>query len=354
MNALVSGRSGRALILDGKSMRSFDLDDPNHLVPRHPSELPYLFGEAQDLRILEGTTLESVKQELKQECHFTWALDLTLISLDLELEEDIRKEALEGLEELFADRTIIKRVEDVLYSEPLPDDADLISALKLCDPKLTVVHTFLQRLAKHQENIMIVAEAWKEIPIDEFPSFENKQQFRHVAVKEGLFRTLAKLNSLRPVLTLMAKAELRPSIQQLPNYRQVLQSLALRWYDLHSGPLQLPPLNTVSLDAPHNDDEEWLMQVQLIDPQRDPQLNAEMNEQNALYLRELETARADFNERENQMLDLYLEGCSIEEIANARGEDVRSIRIQLRTLILRIRNRVEQKKRKLPRFRNRA
>lgn len=100
MNAIVSGRSERALLLDGESLKSFELDDPSTIVPRHRSELPYLFGEAADLRTLENTTLESVERELRMDCHFTWALDLALISLDAELEDEIRTDALEDLEQL--------------------------------------------------------------------------------------------------------------------------------------------------------------------------------------------------------------------------------------------------------------
>src|SRR6185503_4558589 len=223
MNALVSGRSGRVLILDGESLRSFDLDDPGNVVPRHPSDLPYLFGEAKDLRILENTTIEFAAQELERERNFTWALDLTLISLDLELEDDIRKEALEGLEELFTDGRVIERVENVLYAEPLPEDADLIKAKELCGVGLNVVRGFLDRLEIHQPAIASAVQAWEVIPVNKFPSFENKKYFRHVAVKEGLCRALATLDSPASVSTFLLKGGLNPAIQQLPNYRQILQ-----------------------------------------------------------------------------------------------------------------------------------
>src|SRR5690349_11544423 len=107
MNAIVSGRSGRALILDGESLQSFDLDGPDSMLVRHPSELPYLFGEAKDLRILENTNVESVAHKLQGESDFTCALDLTLISLDPELSDDIRQEALQELDKLFADGSVI-------------------------------------------------------------------------------------------------------------------------------------------------------------------------------------------------------------------------------------------------------
>ena len=135
MNAIISGRSGRALIVDGESLKSFDIDDPSMIVPRRKSELAYLFGEASDLRAVAATSISSIARELTFDCHFTWALDLALISLDSELPEDIREEALDGLEELLVETLVREKLENVLYSHPLPDDSDLVGALKLCEIK---------------------------------------------------------------------------------------------------------------------------------------------------------------------------------------------------------------------------
>lgn len=207
------------MILDGESLQSLEVDEPDKLVPRHQSELPYLFGEAKDVLILENTTIESVAKALERESNFTWALDLTLISLDSELPDDIRQEALEDLESLFVDGIIIERVENVLYSAPLPEDADLTRAKELCEAKLKLVQDFLQQLENYQPAIARVVEAWEAIPINKFTSLENKKHFRYVTVKEGLCRDLATMDS--PAVFRL-KAGLNQSIQQLPNYRQIL------------------------------------------------------------------------------------------------------------------------------------
>ena len=223
MNALVSGRSGRAVILDGESLQSLDVDDPYKIVPRHPSELPYLFGEGKDLLILENTTIESVAKALESESNFTQALDVTLISLDSELPDDIRMEALEELEQLLADGFITERVENVLYSAPLPVEADLTRAKALCDAKLKLVQEFFQKLENYQSAIARGVEAWEAIPVDKFTTFDNKKHFRQVTVKEGLCRALATLESPAAISNFILKAGLNSNIQQLPNYRQILQ-----------------------------------------------------------------------------------------------------------------------------------
>jgi tetratricopeptide (TPR) repeat protein len=224
MNAIVSGRSGRALLLDGELLKSFDLDDPAAIVPRKRSELPYLFGEAADLRIIENATVESVERELRIDCHFTWALDLVLISLDPELEDDIRTEALEDLEVLLTESTTLPRVEALFYSKPLPEDADLTGALELCDRELSTVLAFLERLEERQAAIASVSQAWETIPTKTFGSQENREAFRRVAVREELFHTLATVDPAASSSTLMLKAGLNPAVKQLPNYRQVLQA----------------------------------------------------------------------------------------------------------------------------------
>jgi hypothetical protein len=224
MNAIVSGRSGRALLLDGESLKSFELDDPSTIVPRRRSELPYLFGEAADLRILENTTIESVEHELRMDCHFTWALDLALISLDAELEDDIRTDALEDLEQLLDESTTMRRLESVLYAKPLPEDADLKGALDLCDRQaLSNVFGFLRRLEERQPSITSVSHAWEIIPTITFGGQENREVFEHIAVKEGLFHSLATLDPAASVSTFLLEAGPNPSVQRLPNHQEVLQ-----------------------------------------------------------------------------------------------------------------------------------
>src|SRR5260370_12360039 len=164
MNAVTSGTAGRALLIDGRSLKSFDIDEPSNLVIRHRSDLPYMFGEGRDLRVIENANLDAIAKELKTEADLTLALDLTLISLDEELEEDIRKDALQDLNELLADEQIRERLEGIIYSLPLPDDGDLVGALKFCDKsRLPNSFAFLEDLDRRQHLISKVSASWEVI-----------------------------------------------------------------------------------------------------------------------------------------------------------------------------------------------
>src|SRR5438045_561883 len=191
MDAVISGRAGKALLLDGESLKSFDVDDPYKLVPRQQSDLPYLFGETQDLRVIESADIKSIQRELKHDCEWNWALDLTLISLDAELPDEIRKEALEGLDELLIDNRVVEHLENILYARPLPEDADLAGALKLCDEAhSTNTFALLQDFQEHQPLIDEVSEAWDTIPTKTFGGYDQQAEFQHVTVREWLFRAL--------------------------------------------------------------------------------------------------------------------------------------------------------------------
>jgi DNA-binding CsgD family transcriptional regulator len=193
MNAIISGRSGRALLIEGASLKSFEVEDPSTLTSRQQADLPYIFGEGADLRILEDTTIENVVLELNSDCNFTWALDLTLISLDIELPKEIRKEAVDSLEKMLEMKEILAQVEYVLYAHPLPADTDLKGTLELATlPASSTVHKFLLDLEKFQPKISEVCRAWESIPTPLFGSYEDREAFRSLAVREGLFQVLTK------------------------------------------------------------------------------------------------------------------------------------------------------------------
>ncbi len=240
MNAILSGRSGRALIIEGNSLTSFDVNDPSSVVPRQQADLPYLFGEAADLRVLENTTLESVKHELRNDCNFTWALDLALISLDPELAEDVRKMAVDGLNELFRRQNTLEQVENVLYAEPLPKTADPRGVLVFCVSVAgATVQGFFQRLEEFQPKISNISRAWESIPSKSFGSYDNRDEFRSVAVKKGLFRALVIDTPVSNSDFYLARFD--PSLQKLSDAEHVLS----KWHELSlafSGETATPDL----------------------------------------------------------------------------------------------------------------
>ena len=101
-----------------------------------------------------------------------------------------------------------------------------------------------------------------------------------------------------------------------------------------------------ALDAPCNEeDEESLMELE--DPGRSPQLDAEINEQTERFLRTLEFYCHDFGEREKDLMALRIQGYSNEEIASAWREDVKTVRVDMNRVMAKVRHRLLHEKRKV-------
>ena len=165
MEAVISGRAGVALVVDGDSLMSLDVEDLNKFVERTPADLRFLIGEAADCVSLENTTRRQVAETLELEYNASCALDMALIALDPETSGDLRDEAIEVLEGLLGDERIVERLESILYAKPLPDEADLTAVRETCKVKgRRVAKTVFERLAQSQPAMQTVREIWEAIP----------------------------------------------------------------------------------------------------------------------------------------------------------------------------------------------
>jgi tetratricopeptide (TPR) repeat protein len=227
MDALISGIAGRALLLEGDSLTSVDVEEASRRVLRHPSDLPFLFGEATDLRVIEDFDIDSITRELQRASNSECALDLTLITLDSELSDEIRLEAVEDLEHLLRDTLVVGYVESILYGSPLPERADINGAIDLCSNlKAPTTRSLFQRVKDHQPSIRETQLAWDAIPAEFFVGSDQRDEFQHRAVREGLFHSLALTRETQATVgSFLVSAGLNASIKTLPNYRDVLQ----RW-----------------------------------------------------------------------------------------------------------------------------
>ena len=225
MNVIISGQAGVALLLDGATFLSFDVDDPDTLLPRRQSDLHLLFGEATDLQFIEKVDHKLAADELERAFNRASALDLALILFDAELSDEVRGEAAEELERLISDQQVITYLENILYGRPLPAAADMAGALTLGDSNRTPnLSATLQILEAYQPAIRDGCRAWDELPADLFGGNEQKEEFQHVAVQEGLFRELAvERANQRDVGRLLLKSLLNPALTSLKNHREVLQ-----------------------------------------------------------------------------------------------------------------------------------
>jgi hypothetical protein len=198
MDAVLSGRAGVALLLEGDALSSIHVDAPEQVVPRRPADLPFLLGDARDLRFLEDVGLEDVARQLESAATRDEALHLALILLDPELSREVRQQAAEVLEELIKQETgesveelgVYHHLKNVLYSEPLPEGADPGGAVSLCKP-MGQTHILFHDLEVCQLEVRTVHSAWEALPMNMFRSAEVRSLVRAKAVQNGIFQHLA-------------------------------------------------------------------------------------------------------------------------------------------------------------------
>lgn len=225
MDAVISGRAGKALILDDGVLTSFDLNDAREFVPRKREDVRLLLGESNDAIVIENVSREEIIHWLEIEKSSAMALDLTLISLDPELSDEVRMEAVEALDELLSDADVVARVEKTIYAKPLPAEADLMGALTCCErTNAEQSRSFFQRLEYNQPQIRKTRYAWESIPPADFGGAQLKSEFHDLAVREGLFRDLSTSSVDKARIGLFLLNALRnESVRTKLNHRGVLQ-----------------------------------------------------------------------------------------------------------------------------------
>jgi len=228
MKALISGRAGVALIVDGQTLQSVDIKNSLRPVERNLGEVPFLFGDARDIQIVESGNLESISEQLREESRFTVGLDLVLIGLDSELARDIRHDALFELDKVLRDQSIAERLKNVLYAEPIPEGGDLRGALAMTAGNLwKQAHELLGSLREAQPAIAAVANAWQAIPTKTFGGSEARVEFRHAAIRLGLFHIIALGATMTDHSTRVFESIVARHIPNLAHWDLVMQQWAL-------------------------------------------------------------------------------------------------------------------------------
>ena len=195
MRALISGQAGIAVLIDGDQYTSIEVPfyEP---VQRTGQDVGYLVGDATDLLELENTSSENVAQELGIAWRKDRSLQLALIALDGQADPENRASAARCLASLLSDAATIDFLENRLFVAPLPEAANLETALKLA--ALSESREFariLLTVSDAQDSIRKIRLAWDAMRPDVFGGPVQKERFGFAAVQSGAFRLLAQKQS---------------------------------------------------------------------------------------------------------------------------------------------------------------
>ena len=190
MNALISARSGMALLQEGEQWFALQPEDsaPTRC---HTLDVQRFVREADDLEYLPDTTQAAVLDKLDFRAQCNAALDLTLNLLDGQLSQETRLEVAAELDELLAVPGIRLDIESLLYAKPLPASADSMGALRLVRTNAgTSVAPFFEALLRSQPSIAAVRQGWDEIPDEAFQDGVSRREFEGECLERGDFRSL--------------------------------------------------------------------------------------------------------------------------------------------------------------------
>jgi len=225
MNAILSGQTGIAVLIDGGQLHSYSLNAPESWNVRHEWEIPLLFADADDIIQLENISQTQAIETLKLEWAKDRSLQLTLILLDPEEERQTRFEASECLDAFFNQGDVRTYVENHLYSAPLPSIEDLNGAIQISkDASLTHIEEFLYALKDNQDEIAKRFAAWEALPVSLFGGPNDKNIFYYEAVKHGAFRLFVAENKKKnlAILQLLSHPHFRGNVKA----RKIFQAWA--------------------------------------------------------------------------------------------------------------------------------
>ena len=225
MNAVISGCTGVAILVEGQDLFSIDVLHPAR-VPRQAAEVSHLLGEGRDLVFLEDVALDEVRRRLVDASDAEDALRMVLRLLDGELSEDIRTDAADDLEGLLSAPAVEEHVERVLFAHPFPSGVDPTGAVEAARrASATKSSAFLQRLIGAQPVIEEVRTAWNESPTDLLSTGAERARAQRVMLREGVFRGLVKARAEgRRADSIIATSLQKPGIKALLGYRALLQA----------------------------------------------------------------------------------------------------------------------------------
>ena len=187
INAVVSGRAGAALLVDGERLHSLHSEHPDELASCRAEDYNHLFGNSRDLEFLEDLTQDDVRTHLALAVDREECVDLFLLLFDAELPDAIRVEAANELVPLLEQEATRQVLQAVFFSKPLPRGTDTQPAFDACED-VPVAREFLGELLGLQPAIESVFKSWSIAAEETFASDELCVLAESVCVREGLFR----------------------------------------------------------------------------------------------------------------------------------------------------------------------
>ena len=130
MQAVISGQAGVALLMEQENCFLVYAQDPDRDIAVSLNAYPRIFRETHNLNFLEDIDRPTAVRHLIETWSDERALSLAHYLLDADFSEETRKITARELEAL-SDH--LEHTRRILFTVPLPDDADIEGAIRACE-----------------------------------------------------------------------------------------------------------------------------------------------------------------------------------------------------------------------------
>lgn len=226
MDVLISGQAGLAITPQGDKMKVWEINSLPHGSELPISQMDCLFYGAQDAYWTKADSEKTLIKKLKIAHHRDRALILTIMLLDSEEKNEIRKDIPNILEELIEDNDVQDFVRNRLFSQPLSSQPSIKETLNFCHnaPQTTSI---LESVFSNQRGITACRKQWDNLANNLFEDISHKEIFENNIINLGILTEAAcafSSNDNQAFNKAKLDAFMSPEITKLKNYRGVLTS----------------------------------------------------------------------------------------------------------------------------------
>lgn len=191
MDAVYSGQAGVLALIEGANVRIRRADDFDCEMAVAREEFGYLFDGCTDVVAVKAAREDSLKRPFLEAWEADRGLRLFLISLDPEEDDEVRSDAATLLEGLLSKTSTRIFIENELYSQVLPAEADHEFLGR--SEQWKSVTQLISEILVNQNSIQVQRAKWDSLPLSLFDN-ERKYAFEEEAIRRGAFRKLASVD----------------------------------------------------------------------------------------------------------------------------------------------------------------
>lgn len=241
MEALISGSAGLAAIINGNTASLINCKGDT-LCSSTYSNITRQFSLYEDTIHLRSTDSKKALTKLNVESLKSDSLLLVLSVLDENISCDLKDDLYINLNELLSDELILKYIQGILFSRPLPKHT--ISVVPETLKKYPIVNNLIEELLSSQECVSKIYDLWTETA----EKFSVEPE--HIIYIEGVFAVLGvgyKL-SRSPIprnTTDILQFECLSKLKNIQNNRQIIKKL----FDSYKSSIESDKKVTIQVES---------------------------------------------------------------------------------------------------------